>query len=94
MRGIAASMVMLWHFTSDSDSFRSAFPSVSWLFFYGDLGVWMFFAISGFVIPYAMDAMKYPIKSGAWPFFVRRLVRLEPPYIISVFLALSRSFWL
>jgi peptidoglycan/LPS O-acetylase OafA/YrhL len=91
MRGVAASMVMLWHFTSDSDSFRSAFPSFSRLFFYGDLGVWMFFAISGFVIPYAMDAMKYEIKSGAWPFFVRRLVRLEPPYIISVFLALTLS---
>jgi peptidoglycan/LPS O-acetylase OafA/YrhL len=40
----------------------------------------MFFAISGFVIPYAMDAMNYRIERGAGLFFFRRIVRLEPAY--------------
>ena len=92
MRGIAASAVMLCHFTYANENFRDVFPTFSLLFSYGGLGVWMFFVISGFVIPYAMDGTKYRISSGAWPFFLRRIVRLEPPYIASVFLAFAVAY--
>jgi peptidoglycan/LPS O-acetylase OafA/YrhL len=87
MRGIAACMVMLYHLAVENESFRVVFPSFGTLVDYCDPGVWMFFAISGFVIPHAMQATDYRVVCGAWPFFVRRLIRLEPPYIASVLLA-------
>lgn len=92
MRGIAASMVVLYHFGYSNTNFLSAFPSFGSLFKYGDLGVWMFFVISGFVIPYAMYSTSYRITDGAWPFLLRRIVRLEPAYIVSLLLAFVLAY--
>jgi peptidoglycan/LPS O-acetylase OafA/YrhL len=52
-----------------------------------DLGVKVFFAISGFVL--ALPFLKYGLlgegkKVSIGPYFVRRLTRLEPPFIISL----------
>jgi peptidoglycan/LPS O-acetylase OafA/YrhL len=54
-----------------------------------DLGVKVFFAISGFVL--ALPFLKYimglsPTNVNIKLYFVRRLTRLEPPYIISMLL--------
>ena len=50
---------------------------------YGWLGVEVFFVISGFIVPYAMLRAGYTLS--AWPtFMVKRLVRLEPPYLVSI----------
>jgi peptidoglycan/LPS O-acetylase OafA/YrhL len=92
MRGIAASSVMMCHLTYANENFRAKLPSFSSLFSYGHLGVWMFFVISGFVIPFAMKGLGYRFPASAWPFFLRRIVRLEPPYIISVFLAFALAY--
>src|SRR5262249_17496530 len=91
MRGIAASAVMLLHLT-DNDNFRAVFPKFSLLFSHGDLGVYVFFVISGFVIPHSMDAMNYRIGRDAGSFVLRRIVRLEPAYIIMLFLAFTIAF--
>jgi peptidoglycan/LPS O-acetylase OafA/YrhL len=91
MRGIAASMVVLYHFGYSNSNFLAAFPSFGSLFRYGDLGVWMFFVISGFVIPYAMHSANYGMNE-AWPFLLRRLVRLEPAYIVSLLLAFALAY--
>jgi peptidoglycan/LPS O-acetylase OafA/YrhL len=50
------------------------------------------FVISGFVIPYAMYSASYRITDGAWPFLLRRIVRLEPAYIVSLFLAFVLAY--
>jgi peptidoglycan/LPS O-acetylase OafA/YrhL len=92
MRGIAATMVMVHHFTYANPIFAANFPVFTGLFKYCWLGVWMFFVISGFVIPYAMYSMNYRIGESAWPFFLRRIVRLEPAYIVSVFVAFALAF--
>jgi peptidoglycan/LPS O-acetylase OafA/YrhL len=92
MRGIAASMVVLYHFGYSNDNFLAAFPAFGSLFKYGDLGVWMFFVISGFVIPYAMHSTSYRIADSAWPFLLRRIVRLEPAYIVSLFVAFALAY--
>jgi peptidoglycan/LPS O-acetylase OafA/YrhL len=92
MRGIAATMVMVHHFTYANPGFAAAFPTFTGLFRYCWLGVWMFFVISGFVIPYAMYSMNYRISDDAWPFLLRRIVRLEPAYIVSVFVAFALTF--
>ena len=46
----------------------------------GTIGVFLFFAISGFVLalPFANSANKIRLKD----FYLRRLTRIEPPYII------------
>ena len=92
MRGIAATMVMVHHFTYANPKVAALFPAFTGLFRYSSLGVWMFFVISGFVIPYAMYSMNYRISDDAWPFLLRRIVRLEPAYIVSLFVAFALSF--
>ncbi|TDQ12008.1 acyltransferase family protein [Pedobacter metabolipauper] len=50
----------------------------------GFLGVYIFFAISGFVLalPFAAHRLKETKKVNIGSYFWRRLTRLEPPYII------------
>jgi peptidoglycan/LPS O-acetylase OafA/YrhL len=91
MRGIAATVVMLGHLTYWNHHFRIAFPKFSLHFFYGYLGATMFFVISGFVIPHAMDAMNYRVRD-AGSFFLRRIVRLEPTFVTAVLLAVIIAF--
>ena len=85
-RGIAAICVMLFHFTQRAAANGEAlllFPS-------GPLAVDFFLCLSGFVIAYA-----YQDKlDGGMPlatFFLLRLVRLYPMYIIGTFMGLLAS---
>lgn len=62
---------------------------------YGWLGVYVFFVVSGFVIPYSLRRARYTV--GAYPrFLAKRLVRLDPPYLFSIAAAISLhyiSYW-
>jgi peptidoglycan/LPS O-acetylase OafA/YrhL len=82
-RGVAAFMVMWFHFT-----FRLPDGALRVSGLYGYLGVEVFFVISGFIIPYSMDLRHYRIGRDSWMFMGRRIIRLEPPYLISVLLLL------
>jgi peptidoglycan/LPS O-acetylase OafA/YrhL len=88
LRGVAASMVVVTHAAGGKD-FVAAFPTLGVIASYGYLGVPIFFVISGFVIPHMMADMEYRIGRDAWPFLLRRLVRLEPPYVVMVLLAFA-----
>jgi peptidoglycan/LPS O-acetylase OafA/YrhL len=59
---------------------------------YGYLGVIMFFVISGFVIPYSMYVKKYQLKHF-FQFLLKRTIRIEPPYIIYVFLLMAANYY-
>ncbi len=50
----------------------------------GTIGVFLFFAISGFILafPFAKYHLMDGRKIGLKDYFIRRLTRLEPPYII------------
>jgi len=49
----------------------------------GRLGVEVFFVISGFILPYALSQSRYTL--ARYPNFIfRRLIRLEPPYLVSL----------
>jgi len=61
------------------------------LFSYGYLGVYMFFIVSGFVIPYSMYQKKYQLKNF-FQFILKRTIRIEPPYIIFLFVLLIWNF--
>jgi peptidoglycan/LPS O-acetylase OafA/YrhL len=82
-RGMAAVMVMWFHFTF---SLPEGLLRSSGL--YGYLGVEVFFVISGFIIPYSMDLQRYQIGKDSWTFLGRRVIRLQPPYLMSVLLIL------
>lgn len=62
--------------------------SLAWWWVRLDLGVKVFFAISGFVL--ALPFLKYYLgfshkKVDLKSYFIRRLTRLEPPFIITLF---------
>jgi len=57
---------------------------------YGWLGVEMFFVLSGFIICKAMPR-DYSLKMSG-RFILKRIVRIEPPYIISLVLLLVLNF--
>ena len=85
LRAVAALAVCLFHFTR-----FELFEGVSVLSVcrYGGLGVEVFFVISGFIVPYAMVRAGYTLR--AWPTFMgKRLLRLEPPYLVSIALVLA-----
>ncbi len=52
----------------------------------GSLGVFIFFAISGFVIPMAGVGGGRAI--AYWPAIAKRMVRLYPPFLVSLFFAM------
>ena len=81
LRAIAALWVCLFHFTAGTGVGT-----------YGYLGVTSFFVISGFIVPYSMMRAGYTL--AAWPTFMfKRLVRLEPPYLVSIGLILALGTW-
>ena len=88
VRGMAAFAVMWFHFT-----YRLPEGALRTSGFYGYLGVHAFFVISGFIIPYAMDRRDYRFGRDGPSFIARRIVRLEPPYLISVLLILCVPYF-
>ena len=83
LRGVAALAVAWFHLTNGYE-----WNWLRWSGAYGYLGVDAFFVISGFVIPYSLRGTGYRI--GQFPrFLLRRIVRLEPPYLVSVCLAVA-----
>jgi peptidoglycan/LPS O-acetylase OafA/YrhL len=61
------------------------------MFDVGQYGVQTFFVISGFVIPWSMYRAGFEFKN-IFTFLLKRLARLEPPYLFSILLALTVLF--
>ncbi len=83
LRFLAILPVLIYHAGARGERFyqhpSSAEAAVAQYLPHGSLGVSLFFFISGYIIA-------YPFLSGKRPalkhFFLRRLTRLEPPYVI------------
>ncbi|MFN8164737.1 MAG: acyltransferase [Bacteroidia bacterium] len=82
LRGLASVMVCLFHvkkyvYETESPNFflRACME--------GYLGVYIFFVISGFVIPYSMFTNNYQTKNF-FKYLLKRTIRIEPPYIIFI----------
>lgn len=84
MRGLAALAVTLCHI--GGASFES-YTNISYYFSYGQLGVHIFFVISGFVMPWSLDKIQYNILQFG-RFIGRRSVRIDPPYYATILLYL------
>lgn len=78
LRGIACLAVCFMHFSGTLHS-----EHLNSIAKYGAYGVPIFFAISGFILPYSMDRADYRI-SNFFRFFAKRIVRIEPAYIVSI----------
>jgi len=89
LRGLAALMVCIYHFVSTTTDFFD--PSVRQLFSVGKHGVQIFFVISGVVIPLSMLKDNYTNKKFPL-FFSKRLVRIEPPYLVSLILVIAYTY--
>jgi peptidoglycan/LPS O-acetylase OafA/YrhL len=90
LRGVAATMVVVFHFTvaatDASHPFISGLPAwVVKLLNDGQFGVEIFFVISGFVIAYSQRQAKVTTRYFL-NFALRRSFRLDPPYWFTVFL--------
>jgi peptidoglycan/LPS O-acetylase OafA/YrhL len=87
LRGLAAMMVVLFHFVVKTIDFISD-ELVLGVFGFFDLGVQIFFVISGIVIPFSLIKSRYQIHQIG-TFLLKRCVRIEPPYLITVLLAFA-----
>lgn len=87
MRGIAAFMVAYFHIARGNPRFLSETNPVFRIGAHGWAGVEIFFVISGFIITYAMINGGYTI-TRIHRFIAKRLIRLEPPYIVSIIMVL------
>ncbi len=86
LRAFAAIAVCLYHFVCTTTGFIKNENILS-IFSFGKYGVQTFFVISGFVIPWAMFSAHFKLNNF-FSFLVKRLARLEPPYLFSVLIAI------
>jgi len=78
LRGLACISVAVFHFALQLSS-----EAAKLLGSFTALGVDVFFVISGFVIPLSLYGRGYQVRH--FPnFMLRRVVRLEPPYLASI----------
>jgi peptidoglycan/LPS O-acetylase OafA/YrhL len=89
LRAVAAIMVCLSHFTGYIDNPRgSLFPTDGWLYSFSKLGlngVYIFFIVSGFVIPLSLAKENFNVAKLP-RFLSRRFIRIELPFIASIFI--------
>ncbi len=92
LRGLAALWVVLFHIHTFSvtAAFEAAWPKLLYLtlFDFGRGGVAIFFVLSGFVIAHSLSGKAVDARYFA-QFFIRRSLRLEPSYFVSIMLCLS-----
>lgn len=83
LRGLAATLVCLYHFTHGNQNFISEGNWVKTVASKGWLGVEIFFVISGFIIPYSMARSQYHLRNLP-RFLLKRWLRIDPPYYMSI----------
>ncbi len=90
LRAIAASLVAVSHFVAYNSGF-DGFPQAKSFFYYGANGIQIFFVISGFILPYSMWMADYRLRR-LHLFFAKRLLRLEPSYLVSLAITIALGY--
>lgn len=89
MRGVASLMVTCHHFNGALGSDLAWLPVVvRHILDEGALGVQIFFVLSGYVIALSTEKLR-ACWSNVGRFVVRRGLRLDPPYLVSIALAVG-----
>jgi peptidoglycan/LPS O-acetylase OafA/YrhL len=92
LRCVAIVAVVLYH-VQDYVTAKAGVTDPGWmhqLFAQGHFGVPLFFALSGYIIACQFLGPK-PVELKGY--FIRRLTRLEPPYLISLLLVFAVKLW-
>jgi peptidoglycan/LPS O-acetylase OafA/YrhL len=87
LRGLSAILIILFHFVVKTIDFIQD-ENVLTFFGFFDLGVPIFFVISGIVIPYSLIKTNYNYSKLS-TFLLKRCARIEPPYLITVGIAFA-----
>ena len=82
LRGLAAFGVVWYHFAY----LNGLKPWLGVTGKHGNLGVPVFFVISGFILPYSLWKGHYRL-SDYGRFVAKRVIRLDPPYLVAILLA-------
>ncbi|MDQ8163090.1 MAG: acyltransferase [Gemmatimonadota bacterium] len=87
LRGVAALMVVAFHFHENiAPAVQAWLPSLATqLFLHGNLGVEVFFVLSGFVIAQSISAGERSLRYLG-RFGLRRSIRLDPPLWVTILL--------
>ncbi|HZV67484.1 MAG TPA: acyltransferase [Telluria sp.] len=89
LRGIAAMLVVLFHYTTRYDELYQHNAAPFFQLPWGHLGVNLFFMISGFVIFMTIEKTRHSLD-----FVVSRFSRLYPAYWAAILLTLALTHWL
>lgn len=89
-RAVGIILVMFSHFTVSVVGFFDS-PLLPYIHKLGGLAIIVFFTISGFVIPWWLFHAEYRIKDYG-RFVARRMLRIEPPFIVALFLAIAYTY--
>lgn len=90
LRAIAILPVVVLHATSSYDRLvlgrEPESDFISRLLYSGEMGVPIFFVISGFILalPFARHHLLHARAPGLGHYFLRRITRLEPPYLLAL----------
>ncbi|RYE37218.1 MAG: acyltransferase [Sphingobacteriaceae bacterium] len=90
LRAVAATGVCLFHFTCGNSKFLPHYNLIYETLRFGYLGVDIFFIVSGFIICYSFPK-NYKIISF-FSFFKKRLLRVHPPYLMSIALTILVAY--
>lgn len=93
LRGVAAVSVLFFHM-------RLHWETVSWLAplsaltKWGAVGVDLFITLSGFVVCYATFSGSREVSANAWPFLMKRAIRIYSGYWIALAFGVSSTIFL
>jgi len=90
LRGFAVISVAFGHFGHNLADGPVLPAFFGFLWSYGNIGVQVFFVISGFIIPYSLYKSKYALNDY-FRFLYKRLLRLHPPYLAALIITLIIS---
>jgi len=91
LRGIAAMSVVLFHANEGghvTELVQRMPPVLALALAHGNLGVSIFFVLSGFVIAHSLHSVRVD-GSAAVRFMIRRTLRLSPPYWAAIVIAVG-----
>ncbi|RYZ21149.1 MAG: acyltransferase [Chitinophagaceae bacterium] len=90
LRGVASLMVCLFHLILGNPALFPPSNILGQVFSLGSSGVEVFFILSGYVVCYSLpDDFDY---SQLKTFLLKRIVRIEPPYLVSIVVVISLNF--
>jgi peptidoglycan/LPS O-acetylase OafA/YrhL len=87
LRGIAALGVAIYHFGACRNGYLPQGDPLGMIADRGYLGVQWFFVVSGFIVPLTLWRHGYRLQH-AGTFLAKRIIRLYPPYLVSLALVL------